>query len=86
MRFVALRFVALIPGLVSGLDSLSLSLSRTHNTLSLPRLHSPGGSALASDLMWREIRALSREKPVVASMVDVAASGGYYIRWVGGCR
>jgi signal peptide peptidase SppA len=43
------------------------------------RVDSPGGSALASDLMWREIRALSREKPVVASMVDVAASGGYYI-------
>jgi len=43
------------------------------------RVDSPGGSALASDLMWREIRALSREKPVIASMVDVAASGGYYI-------
>lgn len=43
------------------------------------RVDSPGGSALASDLMWREIRALSKEKPVIASMVDVAASGGYYI-------
>lgn len=43
------------------------------------RVDSPGGSALASDLMWREIRQLSKEKPVVASMVDVAASGGYYI-------
>ena len=43
------------------------------------RVDSPGGSALASDLMWREIRALCKEKPVVASMVDVAASGGYYI-------
>ncbi len=42
------------------------------------RIDSPGGSALASDLVWREIRALSRKKPVVASMVDVAASGGYY--------
>ena len=39
------------------------------------RVDSPGGSALASDLMWREIRSLSKEKPVVASMVDVAASG-----------
>ena len=39
------------------------------------RVDSPGGSALASDLMWREIRALSKEKPVIASMVDVAASG-----------
>eukprot|EP01038_Epipyxis_sp_PR26KG_P011828 gene11828-15829_t len=43
------------------------------------RVDSPGGSALASDLMWREVRSLSRLKPVVASMVDVAASGGYYI-------
>lgn len=43
------------------------------------RIDSPGGSALASDLMWREIRLLSKEKPVIASMVDVAASGGYYI-------
>ena len=39
------------------------------------RVDSPGGSALASDLMWKEIRSLSKEKPVVASMVDVAASG-----------
>jgi len=43
------------------------------------RIDSPGGSALASDLMWREIRVLSRSKPVIASMVDVAASGGYYM-------
>lgn len=43
------------------------------------RIDSPGGSALASDLIWREIRELSKVKPVVASMVDVAASGGYYI-------
>ena len=43
------------------------------------RIDSPGGSALASDQMWKEIRSLSYEKPVVASMSDVAASGGYYI-------
>ena len=41
------------------------------------RVDSPGGSALASDLIWREISLL--EKPIVASMSDVAASGGYYI-------
>ncbi len=41
------------------------------------RVDSPGGSALASDLIWREIVRL--DKPVVASMSDVAASGGYYI-------
>lgn len=43
----------------------------------LLRVDSPGGSALASDLMWRELENLN--KPVVASMSDVAASGGYYI-------
>lgn len=43
------------------------------------RIDSPGGDALASDLMWREVRQLAAEKPVVASMGDVAASGGYYL-------
>lgn len=43
------------------------------------RVDSPGGDALASDLMWRELRLLSQEKPLVASMSDVAASGGYYM-------
>lgn len=40
---------------------------------------SPGGSALASDLIWRELQLLQQEKPVVVYMGDVAASGGYYI-------
>lgn len=43
------------------------------------RLDSPGGSALASDMIWSEIRALRRAKPVVVSMGNLAASGGYYI-------
>ncbi|XP_056170768.1 serine protease SPPA, chloroplastic isoform X5 [Syzygium oleosum] len=55
------------------------------------RIDSPGGDALASDFlsgcfmmlmmsrMWREIRLLAESKPVIASMVDVAASGGYYM-------
>jgi protease-4 len=41
------------------------------------RVDSPGGSALASDLIWREVVRI--EKPIVASMSDVAGSGGYYI-------
>ncbi len=41
------------------------------------RVDSPGGSALASDLMWSKIQSI--DKPVIASMGDVAASGGYYI-------
>lgn len=43
------------------------------------RINSPGGSALASDMMWKEIMELKLKKPVVASMSDVAASGGYYL-------
>lgn len=43
------------------------------------RINSPGGSSLASEVMWREINLAKKEKPVVASMGDVAASGGYYI-------
>lgn len=43
------------------------------------RIDSPGGSALASDLILREVERLATEKPVVVSMSDVAASGGYYI-------
>lgn len=43
------------------------------------RVNSPGGSALASDVIWREIRLAREVKPVVASFGDVAASGGYYI-------
>jgi len=43
------------------------------------RVNSPGGSALVSDLIWREVQLTKAEKPVIASMSDVAASGGYYI-------
>jgi protease-4 len=43
------------------------------------RVNSPGGSALASDIMWREIVLAKKTKPFVVSMGDVAASGGYYI-------
>lgn len=43
------------------------------------RVNSPGGSALASDIIWREIELIKGKIPVVVSMGDVAASGGYYI-------
>ena len=43
------------------------------------RVDSPGGSGLASDLIWREVSLFQGQKPVVVSMGDVAASGGYYI-------
>lgn len=43
------------------------------------RVNSPGGSALASDIIWREVELLKKEKPVIVSMGSYAASGGYYI-------
>src|SRR6185436_11088058 len=43
------------------------------------RIDSPGGSGNASDAVWQELRRLRREKPVIVSMGDVAASGGYYM-------
>ncbi|MEG2614489.1 MAG: signal peptide peptidase SppA, partial [Alistipes sp.] len=43
------------------------------------RVNSPGGSALASDVIWREMELLRAKKPVIVSMGSYAASGGYYI-------
>jgi protease-4 len=43
------------------------------------RINSPGGSALAADVLWKELILTKARKPVVASMSDVAASGGYYL-------
>lgn len=43
------------------------------------RVNSPGGSLTASDIIWREIMLTKAKKPVIASMGDVAASGGYFI-------
>ena len=43
------------------------------------RIDSPGGSPLASDNIWQAVRSLREKKPVIASLGDVAASGGYYI-------
>ena len=43
------------------------------------RINSPGGSAIASDVIWREVMLTRAVKPVIASMSNVAASGGYYI-------
>ena len=47
------------------------------------RVNSPGGSALASDIMWRELVLAKKEKPLIISMGDLAASGGYYIACLG---
>lgn len=43
------------------------------------RINSPGGSSLASDVLWREVAITKKVKPIIVSMGDVAASGGYYM-------
>jgi len=47
------------------------------------RIDSPGGSAISSDLIWREAKLLSQSKPLIVSMGDTAASGGYYLAMAG---
>ena len=66
-----------------GSDSLVRVLNEVRDDTSIKavvlRIDSPGGSGLASDIIWRGIESLKAKKPVVVSMSDVAASGGYYI-------
>ena len=49
------------------------------------RVNSPGGSAFGSEQIWREVTLLKEEKPVIVSMGDYAASGGYYISCAANC-
>jgi protease IV len=66
-----------------GSDRISRALREARRDTTIKaivfRVNSPGGSALASEVIWREVELASREKPLVISMGDVAASGGYYI-------
>jgi protease-4 len=66
-----------------GSDTMVAQLRRVRADRSIKavvlRIDSPGGSAIASDVIWREIMLTRAVKPVIASMSDVAASGGYYI-------
>ena len=70
-------------GQVVGSDTLVeyLRKARADNSIKaiVLRIDSPGGSAIASDVIWREVLLTRNVKPVIASMSDVAASGGYYI-------
>jgi protease-4 len=70
-------------GQVVGSDTLVAYLrkARADNSIKaiVLRIDSPGGSAIASDVIWREVQLTREVKPVIASMSDVAASGGYYI-------
>ena len=70
------------PGQIGGSSSAELvRQARKDTTIKaiVLRVNSPGGSALASDLIWREVELAKMVKPVVVSMGDVAASGGYYV-------
>jgi len=60
-------------------ESLREIRSRRSIRAVVVRIDSPGGSGNASDAVWQELRRLRRDKPVIVSMGDVAASGGYYI-------
>lgn len=64
-------------------DDLAKTLRKLRNDDNVAsvvlRVNSPGGSALASDIIWREVKLLSEQKSVVVSMGGYAASGGYYI-------
>ena len=66
-----------------GSETLARTLKRIreddHIDAVVLRINSPGGSAAASDVIWHAVKRTAAEKPVVASMGDVAASGGYYI-------
>jgi len=66
-----------------GSESLVRTINEAANDKNIKamvlRIDSPGGSGLASDIIWRAIESAKTKKPVVVSMSDVAASGGYYI-------
>ena len=68
---------------VIGEGSMRRSLQQARNNKNVKaivlRIDSPGGSALTSDLIWREIELTKKVKPIVVSMGNYAASGGYYI-------
>jgi protease-4 len=70
-------------GQVVGSDTMADYLRKARADRSIKaivlRIDSPGGSAIASDVIWREVMLTRDVKPVIASMSDVAASGGYYI-------
>ena len=61
--------------------SRTIRIARTDENVKaiVLRINSPGGSALASEVIWREVKLAADVKPVVVSMGDLAASGGYYI-------
>ena len=69
-------------GLIGG-SSLAARLARVRTDDQVKavvlRVNSPGGSALASEVIWHEVEQIRQLKPVIVSMGNMAASGGYYI-------
>ncbi len=67
--------------IVSGVMVRQLQRAREEKDVKavIVRVNSPGGSALAADVVWREMELLRREKPLIVTMGSYAASGGYYI-------
>jgi protease-4 len=74
---------SLLGGDVLGADTLAWQLRQARNNYAVKavvlRVDSPGGSAVASDVILREAELLAQKKPLVISMSDMAASGGYWI-------
>jgi protease-4 len=72
-----------LPPVQAGSDTLVQQLRTAardkHLAAVVVHIDSPGGSALAADLIWREVACLHRAKPVVVYLSNVAASGGYYV-------
>ena len=68
---------------VMGSETIVKAINKAKNDTAIKavvlRVNSPGGSSLASDVIWRALELTKKEKPVVVSMGGVAASGGYYI-------
>ena len=68
---------------VMGADTIARAIQRTRKDDSISavvlRINSGGGLVMAADIIWHELILLTKEKPLVVSMADVAASGGYYI-------
>ena len=74
-------------GAVLGAETLAKAMREARENESVKavvlRINSPGGSAAASDAMWREIKMTAEKKPLVVSMGGLAASGGYWIATAG---
>ncbi len=74
-------------GDLAGSTTLSRAIRQARNDATIRaivlRVDSPGGSGTASEVIWRELSLARKSKPVIVSMGDVAASGGYYIAMTG---